>query len=96
MQPDNSNFLGIVNPDRRGALAQIEIEGPDGKRKPVNFDILELNKSIQNIQKNLEKAKSDENEEFHQHELDTFTSALEKLRLAKRIHTEFPPLGDKF
>lgn len=83
MQPDNSQFVRISAGENQ--LAILDTDGPDGKRKQVSFDMLEINKTLQNIEKNIAKAKSETSQEFHETERKVFTIALTELRKAKRI-----------
>ncbi len=93
MQP-NSILIGIINPDGRGALAQIETENPPGKKSITNLDILEINKKILTLQNQVKNNPPEK--QFLIQELSLFHKTLEKLRLAKRISTKFPPPGEKF
>lgn len=85
MQPDNSTFISIKTINGNGPIALIEVEDGNGKREHKAFDILALNKTIQNIEKNHENAKTEASQEFYKGEKDVFENALVKLREAKKI-----------
>lgn len=83
-QPDNSRFVHIRK-TAQGPVAILVTEGGNGEQSEKAFDLLDINKILENIEKNIKKSRSAKTKEFHETEKTTFTSALDALREAKKV-----------